>query len=85
MKVAALAALSVLVALPAEAGQLHRPTSPPAATCDNDGRCSTFKVTVPIPIARKSRSETQSTMATAPRQARGLDANGSQLLVSSYR
>jgi hypothetical protein len=76
MKVAALAALSVLAALPAEAGQLHRPSSSPAATCDNDGHCSTFKVTVPLPSARKSRSEAQSTMATASRQARALDANG---------
>jgi hypothetical protein len=38
MKVAALAALNVLVVLPAEAGQRHRTNVSPKVTCDNDGR-----------------------------------------------
>jgi hypothetical protein len=38
MKVAALAALSVLIALPAEAGQRHQQNSA-SPSCDNDGHC----------------------------------------------
>ena len=39
MKVAALAALSVLIALPADAGQ-HQRQNNISPTCDNDGRCT---------------------------------------------
>jgi hypothetical protein len=41
MKVAALAALSVLIALPADAGQ-HQRQNNISPTCDNDGRCTTL-------------------------------------------
>jgi len=44
MKVAALAALSLLTAplvLPVQAGQRHRLSVSPTATCDNDGHCTT--------------------------------------------
>ena len=46
MKIAALAALSVLIALPAEAGQRHRQNNV-SPSCDNDGRCTTLNVTAP--------------------------------------
>lgn len=41
MKVAALAALSVLIALPADAGERHRQNNV-SPICDNDGRCATL-------------------------------------------
>ena len=42
MKVAALAILTVLIALPAEAVQRQNTFSP---SCDNDGHCTTSNVT----------------------------------------
>ena len=44
MKVAALAALCVLIALPAQAGQRQQQKNV-SPSCDNDGRCTTFSVT----------------------------------------
>ncbi len=76
MKVAALAALSVLIALPAEAGQRHRQNDSSTTTCDNNGHCTTVNATAPMPSHRKSRWKTQNTMATAQHQSRALDANG---------
>jgi hypothetical protein len=55
MKVAALASLIVLIALPAEAGQRHRQNASPVATCDNDGHCTTFNARAPVPRLRGSR------------------------------
>lgn len=73
---AALAALGVLIALPAEAGPRPRQNNSLAATCDNDGRCSnTLNATAPKPSSRKRR-ETQNTIAAAQHQSRTLDANG---------
>jgi hypothetical protein len=76
MKVAALAALSVLIAIPAEAGQRHRQDGPPTTDCDNNGHCTTIGATAPVRGPRKSQSETQNTIATAQHQSRALDANG---------
>ena len=76
MKVAALAALSVLIALPAEAGQRQRQNGSPATTCDNNGHCTTIGATAPVPSYRESRSKPQRTIATAQHQSRALDANG---------
>ena len=66
MKVAVLATLSVLVALPAEAGQRPRQNSV-SPTCDNDGRCSTLNVTHPhrATHAHQSVSRTMSSMPMA--------------------
>ena len=75
MKVAALAALSVLMALPAEAGQHRRQNGSPATTCDNDGHCTTQRATAPITSYRNSRSKTQRTTAT---KSHALDANGNK-------
>jgi len=72
MKVAALAALTVLIAFPAEAGQRYRQNivSP---TCDNDGRCSTLNVTAP----------TSSHTRTSERKPQyAVDANGNRLMVT---
>ena len=68
MKVAALAALSVLIALPAEAGQRHRQNSV-SPSCDNDGHCTTLSVTAPTSITNAYLSVNGTTssmpMATA--------------------
>ena len=40
--VAAVAALSVLIVLPAQAGQRHRQNNV-SPSCDNDGRCATLQ------------------------------------------
>src|SRR5262249_11191085 len=42
MKAAAIAALGLLIVLPAHAEQRHRASNLPTPTCDNDGRCTTF-------------------------------------------
>ena len=76
MKVAALAALGVLVALPAEAGQAHRQNASPAATCDNDGHCTTVNAIAPVASDRKRQSETQRTIPTAQHRSLAVDANG---------
>ena len=72
MKVAALAALSVLIALPAEAGQRHRQNNV-SRFCDNDGRCTTLNVAAP----------TSSHVRTSERKPRhAVDANGNRLMVT---
>jgi hypothetical protein len=75
MKVAALAALSVLIVLPAEAGQRHHRVVSLAATCDNNGRCTTLTTKGPAPSFHRSRSTTQTTIATT-QHTRVVDANG---------
>ena len=71
MKVAALAALTVLIALPAEAGQRHRQNNV-SPSCDNDGRCATLNVTAP----------TSSPIRTSERKPHhAVDANGNSLMV----
>jgi hypothetical protein len=65
MKVATLAALSVLVVLPAEARQSHRTNVSPKVTCDNDGHCTTFAAAAPVASPHRSRPKVQGTI-TAP-------------------
>ena len=66
MKVVAVAALSVLIMHPAQAGQRHHQNGSQVATCDNDGHCTTLDVTVPTPSYSKSRSEIKrTTIATS--------------------
>jgi len=72
MKVAAIAALSVLIVLPAEAGQRHQQIGTPAATCDNDGHCTTLTTKAPTPTFHSSRPKTQ----TTTEHTRVVDANG---------
>jgi hypothetical protein len=77
MKVAVLAALSVLIAIPStEAGQRHVQNGAPAITCDNDGHCATFAATRPAASPRKVRPEIKKTIATAGTQPAVVDANG---------
>jgi len=75
MKVAVLAALSVLIAIPStEAGQRHLQNGVPATTCDNDGHCATLAATRPAASPRKVRPEIKKTIATT--QSTAVDANG---------
>src|SRR6476620_6941728 len=77
MKVAVLAALSVLISIPStEAGQRHLQNGVPATTCDNDGHCATLAATRPAASPRKVRPEIKKTIATARTQSTAVDANG---------
>jgi len=75
MKVAALVALSLLVALPAEAGQRRQQTGSPAVACDNDGHCTTLTSKASAPGFHNNRSKIQTTIATT-HQTHVVDANG---------
>ncbi|MGB8826911.1 MAG: hypothetical protein WCD25_26565 [Pseudolabrys sp.] len=72
MKVAALAALSVLIALPADAGQ-HQRQNNISPTCDNDGRCTTLS-------AAAFTSKSTRTSERKPHHA--VDPNGNSLMVT---
>jgi len=69
MKVAALAALCVLIALPAEAAQQHRLNVLPS--CDNDARCTT----VSAPASSRIRTSER-------KPHRVVDANGNSMMVT---
>src|SRR5262245_6439304 len=64
MKVAALAALGVLVAFSAEAAQQQRQFASPATTCDNDGHCKTASADW-APAVHRIRPRVQKTIAAA--------------------
>ena len=72
MKVAAIAALVVLIILAGDAGQNQRQNVSPVANCDNDGRCSALNATTQT----SSGSEIKKTTTIAQHQQRPLDANG---------
>jgi hypothetical protein len=77
MKVAVLAALSVLIAIPlAEAGQRHLQNGLAVTNCDNDGHCTTLGARMPAASAPEGRPEIKKTTATARAQPAALDANG---------
>lgn len=76
MKLAALAALSVLIALPAEAGQRHRQNSSPATSCDNNGYCTTLGAVARMSSHRNGRLKTKRTITVFQHQSRALDTNG---------
>ena len=79
MKVAALAALSVLIALPAEAGQRHRQINV-SPSCDNDGRCTTLNV---APTSNKAPGLHGRYIGTSERTPhRVVDANGNSIMVT---
>jgi hypothetical protein len=80
LKVAALAVLSVLIAVPAEAGERHRQNSV-SPICDNDGRCTTLIVTAPT--SRKASSSRGRHAGTSERKPHHIvDANGKRTLVT---
>ena len=61
MKATTIVVLSVLIVSPAQAGQRQ----PPAASCDNDGRCTTSKVAVtPVASIRTSQKKTRAVTTT---------------------
>ena len=66
MKVAALAALCVLIALPAQAGQRQQQKNV-SPSCDNDGRCTTIKSPRPhrATYAHQSANRTKQSMPMA--------------------
>jgi len=74
MRVATLAVLTVLIALPADAVQQSRQHVSLATPCDNDGRCTTLGAAAPAPS--EIRSETKATVPAPQHQSRALDANG---------
>ncbi len=76
MKVAVLAVLSVLIALPAEAGQRHRENNV-SPSCNNEGRCTTLNVTVPPSIKAPSLRRT-----SERKTHRAADANGNSMMVT---
>jgi hypothetical protein len=64
MKAAAIAALGLLIVLPAHAGQRHRASNLPTPTYDNDGRCTTFNAGVaPIYGDQTNRKKTHGPIA----------------------
>src|SRR4029434_11243068 len=66
MKAAAIAALGLLIVLPAHARQHHRASNLPTPTCDNDGRCTTFNARVaPIYSDQTNRKKTHAPMAVS--------------------
>jgi hypothetical protein len=75
MKVAALVALSVLIALPAEAA-VHRQNNV-LPSCNNDGRCTTLNVTPPTSSIAHLRSRHIRTSEGKP-----VDANGNPIMVT---
>lgn len=75
MKVTALAALSVLAVLPAEAAQRHQVNGSSALTCDNDGHCTTFNVSALTSGLRKTRPAIKNEAAATQRPSPALDAN----------
>lgn len=76
MKVVALAALSVLIMLPAEAAQRQRQNNI-SPSCDNDGRCTTLSVTASTPSLRGGHIRTSE---SKPRHV--ADANGNAMMVT---
>ena len=64
MKVAALAALGVLIAFHAEAAPQQRQLVSPATTCDNDGHCKTASVDG-TPSVHRIRPKAQKSTAAA--------------------
>ena len=66
MKAAAIAALGLLIVLPAHAGQRHHASNLPTPTCDNDGRCTAFNAGVaPIYSDQTNRKKTHTPTAVS--------------------
>ncbi len=76
MKLAAIAALSVLVVIPGDTWQSRHRNGSSMAACDNNNDCATLNGTAPIPSYRENQSETETATAIARRWPRALDANG---------
>jgi hypothetical protein len=76
MRLATIAALSLLVVLPAGAVQQRYQTASLTPTCDNDGRCTTANAVVPMGPGFIEALESKPSVEAAARRPRILDANG---------
>src|SRR5215467_5915249 len=76
MRLATIAALSLLVVLPAGAVQQRYRTASLTPTCDNDGRCKTTSAAVPMGPDFIDALESKPSVEAAARRPRALDANG---------
>jgi hypothetical protein len=80
LKVAAVAALTVLIAFRAEAGDRHRQTNV-SPICDNDGRCTTLTVTAST-SSNASTLRGRHTGTSERKPQRVIDANGNRMLAT---
>jgi hypothetical protein len=76
MRLATIAALTVLVALPADAVQQRYQTASLAPTCDNGARCTTINAAVPIAPDVMNALESKGATAPAPQPPRANRAAG---------
>jgi hypothetical protein len=74
MRLVTLVALSILVALPADAMQHRRQHASLATACDNDGRCTTLDATAAVPS--EIGPEIKTTTSVTQHPPRVFDANG---------
>jgi hypothetical protein len=68
MKAAAIAALGLLIVLPAHAGQPNRASNLPT-TCDNDGHCTTFNAGVAPIYNNRKKTRTSTAVNTSAKPA----------------
>jgi len=76
MRLATIAAITVLVVLPAGAVQQRYQTASLTPTCDNDGRCTTANAVAPMGPDFIEALESKPSVEAAARRPRSLDANG---------
>jgi hypothetical protein len=76
MRLATIAAMTVLVVLPAGAVQQRYQTASLTPTCDNDGRCTTANTIAPMGPDFIEALESKPSVEAAARRPRSLDANG---------
>jgi len=79
MRLATIAAITVLVVLPAGAVQQRYQTASLTPTCDNDGRCATVNAVVPLGLDFIGALESKPSLEAAARRPRTLDANGNRV------
>ena len=76
MRLATIAAITLLVVLPAGAVQQRYQTASLTPTCDNDGRCTTANAVAPMGPDFIEALESKPSVEAAARRPRSLDANG---------
>lgn len=78
MRLATIAALTLLVALPADAVQQRYQTASLAPTCDNDARCTEVNAAVPLTPDVVNALGSKGAAAPASQPPRAFDANGNR-------
>ena len=78
MRLATIAALTLLVALPADAVQQRYQTASLAPTCDNDARCTEVNAAVPLTPDVVNALGFKGAAAPASQPPRAFDANGNR-------